>query len=164
MALITSDTRCPICNEKLDRPFTATSGCVFSPEHPLWGYCDAPLHFDCLESWVHRVEFSEAYFNAVVQYHESGNGGHLLKKDVNWILATGPCVINSLPYYVEVRFREWPFRLYSRWQEWDKFISSEFRNGIIGNALQLAEQTMDTIIQIAPDLSALTRLLQEKRV
>ena len=164
MALLTSDTRCPICNEKLNRPFTATSGGVFPREHPLWKYCDAPLHFDCLESWPYRVEFSEGYFKAITHYHESGKGGFLLIKERNWIFATGPCAINSFPYYVEIRFREWPFRLYSRWGEWDKFVSGEFRNDLVGSVLKLAEETMVTIIRVAPDLSRLSRLLQEKRV
>lgn len=160
MALILPDTRCPICNERLDRPCTATSGVVFPPEHPLWDYCDAPLHFDCLAIWPHRVEFSEGYFHSEIEACESGYG-HLLIKETNWVLTCGPAFIDSLPYCAVIYLREWPFRLYSRWGEWDSFVTGEFRNNLIGTALAAAEQTMVEVVKVVPNLSALTALFKK---
>jgi len=90
MAIIMADTRCPICNNKLDKPYTVTSGVVFARTHPLWQFCDAPLHFDCLETWPSRIKFSEGYFNAVLQHYQTGSGGFLLIQEKDWLFATGP--------------------------------------------------------------------------
>lgn len=109
MALILSTTTCAICDEKLDRPFLTTSGVAFVPGHPLFEFCDAPLHFDCVEAWPSRIEFSEAYFRLVLEYHEAGHG-YLLKKKDDWFFSTGPYIQRApdtgdqklYPYYVEV--------------------------------------------------------------
>jgi hypothetical protein len=108
------------------------------------------------------VEFSEAYFNLALQQYESGHG-YLLKKGFDWIFATGPCAASSLPCFAEVRLREWPFRLYSRWAEWNEFVSGKFRDDLIGGGLEVAEQIMTKIIKLAPDLTSLMRLLELKR-
>ena len=161
MALITANTRCPICNNRLAKPYTVTSGVVFARTHPLWQFCDAPLHFDCLETWPSRIEFSEGYFNAVLQHYQTGSGGFLLIQEKDWLFAAGPVGKNGHPLYVDIRFREWPVRLYSRWQDYDQFVAGGFREGLAGSALQLAEQTMRIVIQAAPDLAALSHLLHK---
>ncbi|MCL4265265.1 MAG: hypothetical protein KJ069_18760 [Anaerolineae bacterium] len=162
MALTSAASRCAICDEKLDRPYTATSGVVFPREHLLWRYCDAPLHFDCLETWPHRVEFSLGYFNWWVQNYESGYG-HLLRKENDWILVTGPDMSNGMSYFAAVHLREWPFRLYSKWTEWDRFVSSGFPDNLIEDSLQVAEQVMEEVVKIAPDLDSLMYLLEKER-
>lgn len=45
-----------------------------------------------------------------------------------WVLSCGPLVYGphgkvDYPYYAEVRLREWPIRLYSRFQDWTEFIA-----------------------------------------
>ena len=89
MALIRSDSCCAICNKALDRPFTATSGLAFGPDHFLWHYCDAPLHLDCLETWPHREEFSRAYFDRNLRNQRTGTGT-LLEVGDSWFFCVWP--------------------------------------------------------------------------
>jgi hypothetical protein len=75
-----------------------------------------------LLDWPHRAEFSAGYFRI-------RSGGHVLLEAEEWRLCSGPIQYGpqgkvSLPYYAEICLREWPVRLYSRFQEWDDFISS----------------------------------------
>jgi hypothetical protein len=112
---------CAICDGQITEatPYLATSGCAFPEGHPLWKYCDTGLHQACLADWEHRRVFAEAY---------SANGGaHLLLEHEQWVLYCGPIVYGphgkvQHPYYAEIRLREWPARLYSRFHEWDAFI------------------------------------------
>ena len=159
MALIFADSTCAICGERLDRPYTATSGCAFSEEHPLWRYCDAPLHLDCLARWPSRVEFSRGYFDQTIEMRRAGYG-HILARGQSWALVCGPRVINRLPYFAEVRLADWPFRLYSRWGQWADFVSGGYARGLEGVALAAAERVMDEVREVAPDDPALSRLLQ----
>lgn len=104
-----------------DTPVLNTSGCAFPGSHPLWKYCDTGLHQECLANWSHRPEFSEGYFAI-------GNMGHVLQRTEQWVLLCGPVMYGPhgkvrLPYYAEIRLREWPARLYSRFGEWGDFIA-----------------------------------------
>lgn len=158
MAIIHPDSTCPICGDKLDRPYTATSGCAFAPKHRLWKYCDAPLHFDCLETWKDREEFSEGYFRSALWTYVTGYGSLLYQTD-KWFLACGPKPPKGLPYFAEVRLKDWPFRLYSKFEQWTDFVAGDFRDKLYGEALQVAELVMVQVRQIAPDTTALTHLL-----
>jgi hypothetical protein len=64
MALIVASSRCAICGElRRERdPFFATSGCAVEPDHLLWRFCDAPMHWSCYASWPDRPAFARAYF------------------------------------------------------------------------------------------------------
>ena len=159
MALIFADSTCAICGERLDRPYTATSGCAFPEAHPLWRYCDAPLHLDCLERWPQRGQFSRGYFDAAVEQRRSGYG-HLLAQGETWVLVCGPHVEDNTPYFAEVRLPDWPFRLYSKWGDWPYFIGGGYREGLEGAALSAADKVMAEVREIAPDGPALMRLLR----
>jgi hypothetical protein len=68
MALISSTSRCAICNELLgERPYLATSGVFFPEDDPLYPYCDAPLHWDCYEVWDHRSRFARQHVASCVE-------------------------------------------------------------------------------------------------
>lgn len=161
MAIILENTRCPICNEKLDRPFTSTSGAIFPREHLLWSFCDAPLHLDCLEAWPHRVEFSQGYFDSHLKRHQMGYG-YLLKQEANWLWATGPHVSDSFPSFTAIYLREWPVTLYSEWNGWEQFVAGGFRQHLVGRVLEVSIQIMSEVAQVAPDLNSLIRLYEPK--
>lgn len=171
MALIFESSTCAICGELLDRPYTATSGVFFPYENLLYRYCDAPLHFECLERWPERGTFSAGYFEmALNDYRLYGN---LLIEQDNWILGCGRTrynkppewisgsLRNELPHYAEVRLSDWPFRLYSYWSDWDTFIGEGYREGLAGEALKATERIMAEVRQVAPDGRALLGLLEK---
>jgi hypothetical protein len=115
---------CAICSGPItpETPVIGTSGCAFPESHHLWQYCDTQLHQACLADWRYRSEFSAGYFGIRI-------GGHVLHETEEWRLCSGPVQYGPhgkvrLPYYAEIRLREWPVRLYSRFEEWDDFISS----------------------------------------
>ena len=115
---------CAICQKPItaETPTLGTSGCAFPESHHLWKYCDTQLHQNCLADWPYRSEFSAGYF-------EIRGAGHVLQESQEWVLCSGPVVYGphgkvSLPYYAEIRLREWPVRLYSRFHEWADFIGS----------------------------------------
>ncbi len=64
MALVGPETCCAVCGSPLDkqRGYFATSGVFLPVDHPLFGFCDAPIHWDCYAAWPHRAEFARAYF------------------------------------------------------------------------------------------------------
>ena len=149
MALIFESSKCVICGELLDRPYTTTWGVFFPVGSSLYRYCDAALHFDCLEKWPERAEFSAGYYNAALENYRSS--GNILIEQDNWILGCGPTrhnkppewmsgrLRNELPHYAEVRLPNWPFRLYSYWSDWDTFIDVGYQEGLAGEALKVSE-------------------------
>jgi len=151
-------TKCPLCNGDFNdaQPFTGTSGVVFIPPHPLYEYCDAGLHLECLEIWDKRIEFSEGYFKA----HKETflEIGVLIHESEDWIIGCGPASIDETPYYAEVNMREWPCRLYTRWDMWNDFIKSGYKKGLDGEALEAATHTIEQVKKIAPDKRALEKL------
>lgn len=171
MALIFESSKCKICGELLDRPYTATSGVFFPEESPLYRYCDAALHFDCLERWPERVAFSAGYFEMALNDYQI-HGNLLMKKD-NWILGCGRTrynklpewisgsLRNELPHYAEVRIPDWPFRLYSYWSDWDNFIDEGYQEGLAGEALRVSKQIMAEVRQVAPDSRTLLDMLEK---
>ena len=171
MALIFPGSTCALCGELLDRPYIATSGVAFPLVSPLYRYCDAPLHFDCLERWPDREAFSAGYFeSALARFRDHAN---LLVKRADWILGAGPTrhnqlpggmtrpLDNDLPYYAEVRLPDWPFRLYTQWLDWEAFLAGGYREGLAGQALQVSEQVMGEVKQIVPNRQRLSGLLEE---
>lgn len=149
---------CPICKGGFTdgRAYTVTSGVAFVPPHHLYEFCDTGLHFDCLERWPHRLEFSRGYFEGhratFLRY------GTLLATESSWILGCGPAPIEKVPYYAEVDLVDWPCRLYSRWQDWDAFLAGGYADKIVGEALVAATQAIDRVRELVPDISALNRL------
>ena len=153
---------CPICygNFKDGRPYTGTSGVVFVRPHPLYEYCDAGLHFECLEKWAHREEFSTGYF---LQKREMFQAmGTLLYEGSGWILGCGPALPSKEPYYAEIDLAEWPCRLYCRWQDWESFLSSSYRKGLGNGALESAEKAVVEVRELAPTLASLGYIRQER--
>ena len=149
---------CPICKGDFadGRAYTGTSGVAFAPPHHLYDYCDAGLHFDCLERWPHRLEFARGYFER--SRATFAHYGTLLAAAPEWVLGCGPAPIASEPYYAEVDLADWPCRLYTRWQAWDSFIAGGYASGIIGGALLSATEAMSRVREIAPDLATLALL------
>ena len=114
---------CAICEMQItaETPILNTSGCAFPESHHLWKYCDTGLHQECLAKWNHRPEFSEGYFGI-------RGAVHLLQETEQWVLLCGPVMYGphgkvQLPYYAEIRLRDWPVRLYSRFHEWSNFVA-----------------------------------------
>ncbi|HEY2405346.1 MAG TPA: hypothetical protein VGI10_05070 [Polyangiaceae bacterium] len=170
MAIIHEGSCCGICGERLDRPYTATSGCAFEPRHLLFRFCDAPMHLDCLAAWPHREQFSKGYYDGALQAYATRLGS-VLHLAEDWFLACGPTVdANSPsvkymgarpgePVYAEVRLVRWPFRLYSKWAEWDEYVTRGYCEGLEGVALDAAVNAMSEVATICPSQSALSALL-----
>ncbi len=147
----------PICGDLLKSGnFIATSGCAFSPDHPLWRFCDAGLHFKCLESWSHRIEFAQGYYEMTLKGHKEGYGTLLFESD-DWFLASGPPAHNEIPYFVHILLRFWPIGLYSEWERWNGFIKTGFREGLRGEALSAAENVTNQVAKYYPSLRYLEK-------
>ncbi len=60
--VIAGVTTCALCGEVADaKDYMATSGVWYEQDHPLWRYCDAPMHWDCYERWPEREQFARDY-------------------------------------------------------------------------------------------------------
>src|SRR3954463_12402768 len=129
--MIGEDSRCAICHDRLDRPYTATSGTAFPSKHRLFRYCDAPLHLDCLATWPDREEFSERYFVRRLADYWRGRRETLLKATERCFLVCEPSH-GASPFFASVDLRDWPFRLYSEWPNWTEYIDDGFRHDLIG--------------------------------
>lgn len=162
MALILQGvTRCPICESTdLTRAYLATSGGFFPEGHELWRFCDAPLHLDCLERWPDRRRFARGYFDLWRDECLRGHGV-LLAERSSWLLRCGPAKADADPYYAEVRLSEWPLRLYSRWDEWSHYVAKGYRDGLLGQVLDAADEAMSQVRDVAPTVSALRAARQK---
>ncbi len=187
MALIHPNSVCAICGEKLDRPYTATSGVAFPREHRLYRYCDAPLHYDCFETWADRKAFAGRYFEGRLHSYRVGITGHLLAEGMSWALICGPYNETDLrpaieagvlseksiqqglnlgdkPNYVTVALSEWLARLSINWADWEIFVGGKYREDLEGRILHDVEQVMRDVRQVAPDSQTLEKLLMKSSV
>jgi hypothetical protein len=194
---------CPLCETPIGaKPFVATWGVPFVPPHRLYEYCEATMHYECLEGWADRVEFSLGYFHQFVGTDERRNG-YILARTENWVLMCGMYqritreeypMLKKLrvkqwletympffkkpypdfvpteaefrvgrigPAYAQVLIADWPMRLYGSFNNWTQYANGEFRGNMVGGALAAAEKVMSEVRQIAPDLSALERLIEK---
>ncbi|MCE7872493.1 hypothetical protein DYH09_19230 [bacterium CPR1] len=63
---------CALCGELADsKEYMATSGVWYEPDHPLWRYCDAPMHWECYERWPEREAFARDYVAMRCSHQES---------------------------------------------------------------------------------------------
>ena len=77
-------TKRPLCAEIIaaGQSIVSTSHFIESPEHPLWPFSDAAMHYDCFQIWTMRDEFVTEYndsFGRVVwgdgsRYHMQPDG------------------------------------------------------------------------------------------
>ena len=181
MAIVSENSTCMICDETLDRSFLSTWGVWLGPKHPLFRYCDAPFHIDCMANWTHRIEFSRSYFEMWRNVYR-GSMGNLLIEQEDWILVTGPTGPHITPdmkadsakilldvsgrsedtpepFYAMVITANWPLRLRTAWLNWDAFVSGAYRNHLVDGAMSEASRVMTSVARIAPDLMALRGLL-----
>jgi ribosomal protein S27AE len=163
MALIFEGvTRCAICGELAEaRPYTATTDGAFDPSQPLWKFCDAALHFDCLERWPHRAEFARGNFLACKEY--SLRFGGVLWEESTWFLACGPCQGKGSPLYASIQLGEWPISIYTPWNEWAACVAGGYRDGLAGKALLAADSVVAEVRERVPDPASLTALLERRR-
>lgn len=159
--IIQGFTKCPICGGSLDRPYTATSGCAFAEGHTLFRYCDAPLHFSCLEGWEHRHEFSKEYFDLACEDARQRPRGLLLDGE-GWALICGPAVTGKKPYYIQVRFRDWPMTLHARWQQWESFFSEDRIKELEGSAIREAQCVLTALHEKFPSQDSLDRFYEQQ--
>jgi hypothetical protein len=150
--------KCCLCGGSFGdgRPYIGTSGVAFPSPHPLFQFCDAGMHLDCLEKWPHRLEFSNGYF--VGKRTMFAEMGTLLAEGTGWILGCGPSSPGRDPHYAEVDLSDWPCRLYSLWPEWNEFLNGGFSAKLSGAACRAATAVMREVAEIAPDLNALQAL------
>lgn len=162
MALISVDSRCAICGGPLSHPYTGTSGCAFWPEHRLFAFCDAPLHFSCLEVWPDREEFALAYHELALDRWRKGYGT-LIHVAETWFLGCGPSTPPESPYFAQVCLRDWPNRLYTRFENWDTFVRESYRADLVGEALSRADAVMTEVRIMLPDQHALQEAWKARR-
>jgi hypothetical protein len=170
MALIHRGSRCAICRTPLDRPYTATSGCAFPPEHELFAFCDAGLHLDCLAAWPQRIQFARGYCDRGRSNFQHGHGA-LLHEGATWLLGCGPLLTEGSaalklpnahvgePFFAEVVLAQWPLSLRSPWREWTEHLEQGFRADLPPPARADASAALDEVRGVAPTLAALMSLL-----
>lgn len=139
MAIFVKD--CAICGCKIseDTPYIATSGVAFAPPHPLYKFCDTGLHQKCLLNWPHRRAFSSGYVLGA---------GHLLRIEKEWTLICGPLMYGPYgkpgwPYYAEIRFYDWPIRLYTRFEEWEDYMNQRLWRADYIHEINASIQTLE---------------------
>lgn len=139
MAIVALGTsRCVICGSTdLERPYLATSGCPFPREHGLWRYCDGPMHFDCIENWEHRREFSRAYFTRARDRGLQRN--EVAAEGPDWVL-----MVNA--HWHELTLAEWPLRLVTRPAEWSDGLQ-RWLDQLAGHALLDARRISELVAQ-----------------
>jgi hypothetical protein len=65
--VIRGRTKCPLCAEIIaaGQPIVSTSHFIESPEHPLWLFSDAAMHYSCFQIWPLRSDFVAEYNNSL---------------------------------------------------------------------------------------------------
>jgi hypothetical protein len=119
------------------------------------------------------VEFSRGYFDARLRSYQDGSAGFLLEATDSWFLACGPVLKNyevsrllgsdpREPHYAKVCLADWPFQLYSRWREWDDFVSYAYRGNLIGAAVDAVDEVMALVRVLAPTFEGIVRLRAQR--
>lgn len=168
MAIIFGQPQCCICQQMIEEgeEWTATWGVVFVPPHPLYAFCDAPLHFSCLETWPHRKEFARGYFEMFRQMPLDG-AGYILAEGQSWFLGCGPSTKGRKPHYIEIVLADWPIRLRSNdWTGWEAFATSGFKRNLSSAALVETGRAMEQVracVETQGDLDALFDAAQAQR-
>ena len=80
----------------------------------------------------------------------------MLHATARWYLGCGP---GGKPQYAVVRLRDWPFRLYSPWADWTAFVEGDYRDDLMGSALEAADEVIAEVRRQAATLEALEALL-----
>jgi hypothetical protein len=110
-----------------------------------------------LEGWPRREAFARGYFDIGLESYRAGYGT-LLHLDPTWFLACGPAKRPERPYFAELCPIDWPFRLYTRFEEWDAFLLGVYAEGLTGMALDRAKEVMARVTGLVPDQAALDNL------
>lgn len=73
--LILGMTQCPLCRQAIEagQETVATTHFIESPNHPLWRYSDAVMHYGCFQTWDQRPLFVAEY-NRLYGSRVWGNG------------------------------------------------------------------------------------------
>jgi hypothetical protein len=68
-------SKCPLCSGAVDegQALVSTTHFIESPDHPLWQYSDAAMHYGCFQTWEHRALFVAEY-NRLFGSRVWGNG------------------------------------------------------------------------------------------
>ncbi len=91
MAMIAEHSRCTICKELLGHDdYLITWGCAVDQTHPLWPYCDAPIHWRCYCDWEHRQEFAAANYELQLKTLRNNPYWVALRVESNWFAELMP--------------------------------------------------------------------------
>jgi hypothetical protein len=151
---------CSLCQQAIEESEAGicTWGVPFSPPHPLYQFCESPLHLACLADWPQREEFSRGYYEMFRYGHEIGIG-HILAQGPTWFLSCGPCGPDERPHYSQIVLAEWPIRLkMDGWDGWVSFLSGGFEGNLAGRCLAAAQAVVAQVRAIAATQEALDAL------
>ncbi len=76
-------TKCPLCAELIadGQSIVSTPHFVESPEHPLWPFSDAAMHYSCFQKWPLRSEFVAEYNNSLGRMVWGNGSRHHMQPD-----------------------------------------------------------------------------------
>lgn len=121
MALFAEGMPCPLCAQPLlfSQARFGTWGVWLLEHHPLHGYCDSVMHWECYAQWPHRPEFARTYFDFWVSEEPTNPFWHRvvhtdsLFVQVNPELASAWVTLAETGTREEVRLPKW-----SWWLNW----------------------------------------------
>ena len=105
----------------------ATSGCAFPPEHPLFPYCDAGMHWECYVAWPDRLQFAAGYVEGAVRYEPEDPHWARVHLDERVFVCVRPGSVRihflATSHFIYLPLQEWPevprARLHAlEWSDW----------------------------------------------
>ena len=119
---------CPLCGVSMshgDRRF-ATSHFIADPDHDLWRFSDAVMHWDCYARWEHRPRFGRMYFESNVEWAGSNPYWGIAHRD-DRVLVT--VKLNRTVGEVDVLLAETGSSFRIKRRDWGDWLGGEWSDG-----------------------------------
>ncbi|TQF11150.1 hypothetical protein FJV41_35755 [Myxococcus llanfairpwllgwyngyllgogerychwyrndrobwllllantysiliogogogochensis] len=142
------------------------SVCPFPEDDELSRFSDARLHLDCLARWEHRIRFSRGYYDLARDEAPTGRTLQrlLLAEGDNWVFMTstiGRRDVRREPTSLTIQLADWPVQLYFLAAMWPAPLTRRLRSKRVGDVWEVADEAMNQIIQLAPDMAALREMYRQ---
>ncbi|MCA9244114.1 MAG: hypothetical protein KDA32_09180 [Phycisphaerales bacterium] len=164
MRSLATATRCPLCDKPVNllADYFATSGDFLAPDHPLYPYAGAKMHWDCYEPWPCRPELARPFVEAWIKANRANPYWAEAYRDNQVYVSANP-----MPPIAEVslRFYETGNDVRVPLDDWPLWIADKDRRADLREMdRECLSRSLDRIRAALPDIVTIRSLTGRTRV
>ncbi len=157
MRPLSTTPRCPLCEKPVDLlgDYFVTSGDFLPADHPLRGYADRKMHWECYEPWPQRPAFARPFIEAWIKANRANPfWTELFRDDHVYITVNPKPPIES----VSLRFYETGSDVRVPVYEWEAWLAdADRRKNLRKMELKCLKNCLSAIQQAIPNLESIRR-------